>query len=188
MPLRPAAAAAVLAVVWGAIAAPPGNAQAEPVEQVDRLEPTPAPEAQHPRGSIGYLGGNGIGELGLELGYRAWPHVALGVQAGRLSGSAGAGFGLAPLLRLSLEPDQGPYLALGATWFSFAADTSTQVSGLGGLLGIGYEWRPAPQFSVLGGAGVAFVPGTSIASGGVVTAAAGGLKPNFELGARWYAF
>lgn len=179
MPLRPAAAAAALAVAIGAIAAPAGHAQPDL-----RSPGTAAPL----RASLGYLAGNGLGELGAEIAFRAWPHVSLGLQAGRIAGTAGAGFGLAPLVRVGLWPHDGPYAALGATWFSFQADATTRVSGTGLLAGVGYEWRPAPQFALLGGVGLAFVPTTAIDRAGVTSSAAGGLKPNFELGARWYAF
>ena len=178
MPLRPAPAAAAIAACLVAIAASPGHAQEEPA-------PTASPPP--PRASIGYLGGNGIGELGAELGFRAWPHVAIGLQAGRIAGAAGSGLGLAPLLRVSLFPDGGPYAAVGAAWFTFA-DATTRVTGAGLLAGLGYEWRPVPRFALLGGVGMAYVPGTTIARGAATSEGAGGLKPNFELGARWYAF
>lgn len=183
MPSRPAVAMllAALGALTPALPARADDASAVP------LGPPPAPAAM-PAAYLGYLGGNGLGELGAEAGMRVAPHVALGLQAGRLASAAGSGFGLAPLLRVSLWPHGGPYVALGASWFSVATDATTRASGTAVLGGVGFEWRPAPQFGLLAGAGVAWVPSTSIDRAGAISAGAGGVKPNFELGLRWYAF
>lgn len=196
MSLRPAVAAALAVVVLGA-AAPRGEAQTDPPapEPAEPLAASPEPTSSAspaipalPTVFVGYLGGNGLGEIGVEGGVRLAPHVTLGLHAGRIAGAAGNGFGVAPLLRVSLAPHGGPYAALGASWFTIATDATTSASGTAVLAGVGYEWRALPQLALLAGVGAAFVPGTSVDRGGVVTPAAGGLKPNLEVGLRWYAF
>ncbi len=185
MSLRPAVAAVVLAAVMFGAIAPYGEAYADTPDPLPS-QPRPNPPAA-PAFFLGAIAGNG-NDYGVEGGVRVAPHVALGLQGGRFADARGSGFGIGPLLRLSLGPQDGPYVALGASWFTIAADATNRASGTAVLAGVGYEWRPLPQFSLLAGLGAAFVPGVSVDRGGVVTPAAGGLKPNYELGLRWYAF
>lgn len=191
MSLRPAVAAVVLAAVMFGAIAPHGAARADtpdplPSEASGPTSPGPnAPAA--PTAFLGALGGNG-NDYGLEGGVRLAPHLSLGLQGGRFADARGSGFGVGPLLRLSLGPQDGPYVALGVSWFSITVDATTRASGTAVLAGAGYEWRPVPQLSLLASVGAAYVPGTSIDRNGVVAQAPGGLKPNVEMGLRWYAF
>jgi hypothetical protein len=136
--------------------------------------------------SVGLAAGNGVG-AGLELGARPGPHVAFTLQAGRLQNDL-AGFGLAPALRLTLGPADGPYLAAGGVWFQAAGmrgGRATSQSGLGAFGALGWAWRPLPDGEVYAGAGIGWLPGVTQTQAGVTTTVPGGMRPNMELGIRW---
>lgn len=152
----------------------------------DLPPPPPTPPAQFYSRSIGLAAGNGVGG-GLEVGARPVPHVAFTLMAGRLQGDL-TGFGLAPALRVTLGPQDGPYLAAGGVWFQAVGQRgglATSTSGLGAFGAIGWAWRPAPAFETYVGAGVGWIPTVNLVQAGVPSSAPGGIKPNVEVGIRW---
>jgi hypothetical protein len=167
-------------------------ADAQACEQAESTVPCPAKTRPHRYLGAGYKAGDGLGYAGLQLNVSVGPHVTFAAQGSWLYKKFGAsGFGMAFTLQILLngEGKSTPYFSIGYLRYRLAFDHQVTGWGDGTFVNLGYEWKWASGFSVLGGGGILYSGNVSTSDNGrTIILGEDGIKPNLELGVKYMFF